>query len=331
MTPRKMLLLRAVVRHYVLTGEPVGSKALTDDFDFSVSSATLRSEMNELSLMGYLSQPHTSAGRVPTYAGLRYYVDRLLVPKPIDQREREEIRSLFPENLFGVNDILKAALTAVAEITRCAAVSATPANSAAKIHRMELFPVGKETGMLVLITDSGVVKNRVCRLARGFSAADFERFNNLAQRHICGHELSEITPAFLQTLAAALENPFDFLPVFAFAGELALSASESEIYTLGEQNLYRENALRERMLSDLLKCSREVLSLLSQRQENGKVLLGEETGVEELCPLALVFSGYSAGEQAGKIGVVGPARMDYDAIIPRLEYFAELITKMLNR
>jgi len=316
MTPRKRNLLRAIVRQYALTGEPIGSKTLAAGFG-SVSSATLRSEMNELSQMGYLSQPHTSAGRIPTYAGLRFYVDHLLVPRRLNHRERAEMKGLLPDGLCGLNEVLKAAVSAVAELTHYAAVSATPADSTAKITKLELFPVGRNAGMLVLLTDHGVIKSRVCRLEEEFTTDHFTIFNRMMTQSVCGRELAEISAAFLQTIAVSMENPFLLLPLVSIAGELAAEAAESEIYTLGE-------------MADLLKCSREVLTLLSDNAKHPDVLIGEETGIQELSPCALVFSAYSLGETAGRIGVVGPVRMDFDIMIPRLEYFAELITELLK-
>ena len=333
MSARKLNILSAVVRQYIETGEPVGSKALTELFLPAISSATLRSEMSELCQMGFLNQPHTSAGRVPTVSGYRFYLDRLLTPHRLSERDRAFLRSLIPSGIYSVRELMDATAEAVAETTNCAAVAATPLNDAAHVYKVEAIPVNRQAAMVVLITDNGQVKSRSCYIPETFGGDHFTLFNRFSEAAFSRKPLSDITPVEIQRLAASLPQAMAFAPLLAAVLELARDAAEAEIHTLKESNLfsYRESdTAAAHLLRDLIRQSSEILSMLAAGNRAPDVLMGAETGVSELRPYALILSGFAMGSRAGKIGVIGPARMPYEEIIPKLEFFSALLSDKIS-
>ena len=159
---RKLRILSAVVDEYIITGEPVGSKAIMNYV--RASSATIRNEMAELEKQGYLEQPHTSAGRVPTYKGYRLYVDSLMEKNPLSEDEIQIIDEMFPDDFTTEDELVESATAALAEITKCAAVASNTSPKFSIISKLEVIPTGKRMYVLLMITSNGSIKNKVCRL-----------------------------------------------------------------------------------------------------------------------------------------------------------------------
>ena len=162
LSDRKQKILASIVEQYIRSGEPIGSKTLMELLPMKVSSATIRNEMAELASMGLLEQPHTSAGRIPSHAGYRYYIDHLMHARELDDSDRQKIEAAFGTGL-DPEQLLSRAGEVLSELTKCAAVSTTPAGESTRIRRIEMVPVGSRTAMLVLLTSTGILKSRICR------------------------------------------------------------------------------------------------------------------------------------------------------------------------
>lgn len=331
---RKQKVLCAIVESYIATGEPVGSRALAEHFGMAVSSATLRNEMAALSDMGYLDQPHTSAGRVPSHLGFRFYIDRLMNKKPLSEDEKQDIDALFRDAEPNPSAVLEEAGQRLADKTGCAAISTTPTTVGGGTAHIELIPAGRKLYLLVFITSAGLVKHRICRIDFELSHETAHRFVHLINDRIQAVSIQDITPAFIQTLAAGLgEYALSFSPVIFALYELAREACAGELIVEGQNNLLLHNELLQaaRELLGLLNRGDELLSLLSSGVDTSNVLLGKELQKNELSAVGIIVTRYRFGKDAGgAIGIIGPARIDYAKIIPYLEYLAQGLGRLLS-
>jgi len=332
LTERQKAILCAVVERYIRTGEPVGSAVLLPALGLPVSSATVRSEMAELSSRGYLEQPHTSAGRVPSTRGYRYYVDCLMGRREAD----ESFRRFFAQLSRSSHDparLLEHAVTVLADITRCAAVSTLPSGEGARLSRVELVPLGERAALLVLLTDSGIIKNRLLRLDSPPTPDLLETFGNLSAAALCGKSMADFSPAYLQGLTASLEaNTLELLPVLADFAELAREAAQTRVAVEGHMNLLRHKELSGNLaeILTLLREGHRLHELAGGGPGAVSVRIGTESGTPALENTGLILAKYSAGGHEGTLGIVGSTRIDYARLIPGIKYLSQLLSELLN-
>ena len=202
MDDRKLKILSAVVNEYIVTGEPVGSKAIMAHVQ--ASSATIRNEMAELEKQGYLEQPHTSAGRIPTYKGYRLYVDRLMEQNQLTANEKKMLDSMIPQEYVTEEDLVNKASMALADLTKCAAVVANATPKFSLISKVEVIPTGKRMYVILMITSNGSIKNKVCRLEFDLSQDQLEFFDNFVKENLNGVPFDSLSDAYLEKLTEAM-------------------------------------------------------------------------------------------------------------------------------
>ncbi|MEG0546313.1 MAG: heat-inducible transcriptional repressor HrcA [Oscillospiraceae bacterium] len=340
MTERKERLLCAIVEKYIETGEPIGSKALVESLGMSVSSATVRNEMSDLVSMGYLEQPHTSAGRIPSSAGYRYYVDRLMNKYELSQNEKRVIET----QLFKVSGepqkILEQAGNILAEITNCAAVSTTPSDESAVIRRIELVPIGTKTAMVVILTSSGLLKSKVCRTEAEITLDMVESFYNMTMTHFIGKNVSNMNIAKIQTLAVSLgEKFFVMTPLLVTLCDLAEMTERTELLLEGQSNLlnHKEFESNAYEIMEFLRRSEPLNQIFTKNVEqksdkfSPNVLIGKENLFRELQNSSMIFSKYFiGGRESGTLGIIGPTRIDYARLIPSLKFLTDIVGTILS-
>lgn len=334
LSQRKQMILAAIVELYIENGEPVSSKSLMDKLDMSVSSATIRNEMSELSANQYLTQPHTSAGRIPTQKGFRYYIDHLMRQRELTEEERRKIQSLLPVQIDSPDELLEDASSALAQLTGCAALFTTPADDEAQIKRIDLIPVGKRTCMILLQTTTGVIKTRICRIDGELSLELVEMFQRVVAAHFENLPLSNVTLVLVQTITASLgENALLLSPLLVGICDVVRDAVESQLKMDGESNLWthREYEGSIQQLVNFLS-HRELLHHIVSNQKNGlNILIGNENQYEELKSSSMILSKYSiGGKDVGSLGIIGPIRIDYAQLIPSVEYLTVLVGNLLS-
>lgn len=328
-------ILSAVIRAYVLTGEPVGSKVLRELAGLHCSPATIRAKMSELCELGFLSQPHTSAGRVPTALGYRFYVEQLMDRYKLSQADKNEIDSLLPSPDTTPEKLIDCACEALAELTNCAAMLTTPADAQAQIAKVQFIPIGRRTVMVVLITSAGMIKNRVARCDFDMHPQTLLKMNRLVEQTVCGKTLEEFTSADAQALLVASGvNVFSAAPLIAALVDTVGDAVDAELRLKGTSNLltHREfSAQKARELLDYLQNKGKLLTILRHEDKDFEILLGSETGEEALSSSGVIVTRYSVGgREVGSIGILGPARMDYEHIIPSILYFRDSLGRLLT-
>ena len=332
---RKQKILAAVIDLYIATGDPVGSKAVCDILDFSVSSATVRNELSELSEMGLLEQPHTSAGRVPSHKGYRVYIDTLMKRHPLSGEEQRYIDSLLLPSAYDPQRLLDGVARALAGMTRFAAVSITPSNSEAEIRAIQFVQTSRRTAMVILMTSAGTMKSRVFHCDFDLTPDILRVFYRVLNEKLVGLSVSTITPAYIQSLAVSLGEMSMLMSSTLMAVlDVAQDSMQAEVMMDGEMNLLFYHELDQdelRRIMNFLSRPQELSRLLMRQANNLKVLIGEETNQPELSESSVVVSRYAVGgADAGALAIIGPTRMNYGKIISNLEYLSGSVGRMLT-
>jgi heat-inducible transcriptional repressor len=335
---RRFEVLRAIVADFVATKEPIGSKALVERHNLGVSSATVRNDMAVLEAEGYIVQPHTSSGRVPTEKGYREFVDRIHDVKPLSSPERRAILS-FLESGVDLDDVLRRAVRLLAQLTRQVAVVQYPTLSASTVRHLEVVALTPARLLMVVITDSGRVDQRIVELGDTIDEHQVGQLRDLLSKALDGKKLSAASVA-VADLASRL-NTVDTLGDAVGRSATVLLESlvehtEERLLMGGTANLTRNTADFGGSLRSVLEALEEqvvVLRLLAAQQEAGRVTvrIGHETEAEQMVGTSVITSAYgSAGPVFGGMGVVGPTRMDYPGTMANVAAVAMYIGEVLG-
>ena len=329
LTPRKKKILAAVIEEYIRTAEPVGSKAIAAKGSLGCSPATIRNELAELVSRGYLEQPHTSAGRVPTPLGYRMYVNELMETQDLTDEEVSEIAerlngSLPPDQLMSDAGRIASQLTNYPALTLAARPAAT-------IKRFDLIYLDANSFIIVLLLSTDAVKNKLVRLPVSVDQAMIQKLSTLFNAHFTGISESAITPGMIHAVGITAV-------IAAFAIETLTASEETQAYLVGETQLLNQPEFRDpdkahRVMRYLTEGGHLAdLPLAEMHGDNElRVLIGPENVAEELKDSSVIIATYDAGDNMrGIIGVVGPTRMDYSRVAAKLSYIAAGLSKRLG-
>lgn len=328
LTARKENILAAIVQSYVTTGEPVGSKNLIMQTGLNVSSATVRNEMADLESKGFLIQPHTSAGRVPTQQGYRYYVDRLLDVTPVSQSGKSYIAETLEKNCDSPESILQSAADLLTQLTDFVAFATTPDGDDSRIRKISFVQTTAHAAMAVVMVSNGIIKTRLFRCEFLITPEILEVFDKALNETFVGIRLSSINRPFIQTVAARFGELSLFMPsVLTAIMEAARQAKDVSVYHSGYNKLMQvpdEGLGAVRRVMEFLNNEHDLANMLNTLPPTTAVKIGRENSRIELCSSAVVSSRYFAGsEQSGVLAVVGPVAMDYGRVISILECITE--------
>ncbi len=333
MESRAYRILDTIVDEYIRTGEPIGSKAVQELLDIKVSSATIRNEMAVLEAQGFLEHPHTSAGRVPTYKGLRLYISRL-AEKRIPEADRKQIDLIF-EKLEGESDevIIDNAARALSEYTKCAIVSASDYGKFSVIAKVEVIPTGRRVYVLMMMTAGGGIKNRVCRLSFDLTDDQMDFFRSFVQDNVQGINLSEISDGYIDNLSAALGSYMIALsPLLKGIAELSADMISERVHIEGEENLIECDELKGTEIAAVLRGKDSLTKAFDSSFSGINVLFGQENDTFVISNSSMITGTFTkGGRSAGGFGAIGPMRLEYKKIIPYIEYFTEKVSDLLSR
>lgn len=336
LTERKKKVLRCIVDLYIRTAEPVGSKAISELPDMNFSSATIRAEMADLTAMGYLEQPHTSAGRVPSAAGYRLYVDELMADYRLSLDETARINASFDEKMQQVDKLVERVAKLVSQATDLPAISVAARNSASVKH-FDLIMAGQGSIILVLMLSTDEVLNKLIKLPLNIDETDLKLLSAVLNASMTDIPYEEFTAERMDKVLRAAGNAATLVPVVVdFATDVLRGKGSTNVAMAGQLRLlsqpeYRDVDKAQRVITSL---DEEALSNLPALiNENGtKVLVGPENVAQELKDTSVVMTKFDIGDgMQGMIGVVGPTRMDYAKVTARLSYFAESLSKMFSK
>ena len=338
LTERKKKVLRSVVDLYIRTAEPVGSKAITALPDMNYSSATIRNEMADLTAMGYLEQPHTSAGRIPSAAGYRLYVDELMLDYRLSIDETKSISNAIEEKVQRFDKLVEKVARLVSQATDLPAISAASRQGSTTVERYELLQGPKGGVILVLMLRGDLVVNKRIKLPLSVTETDLKLLSALLNATMTEITAEEFTEELLDKVMRSAGAVASLVPVIVdFTTETLKSHASTNMAVFGHSRLlglpeYQDVNKAQRVMSSIDEDTLSNLPAVMQASNGTKVLVGPENVAQELKDTSVVMTKFDIGEgMQGMIGVVGPTRMDYAKVTARLSYFAESLSKMFAK
>ena len=338
LSERKKKILRAVIECYVQSAEPVGSKAVAQWAGLDVSTATIRNEMAELSELGYLEQPHTSAGRIPSPKGYRLYVNELMEDYKLSIQETEKINEALHTKMKALDQVINEAGQVVAKLTQYPAFALTAAPEHVTIRRFDLLSVDQFSFITVVMTDTNVVRNKLFRMAMEVSETQLQLLSTLLNTSFTDHSLEELPQIRDKVARHAGQESFELIDLaVGFAVEVLEELRARSIHTAGIANLLEHPEYQS------LEKDQPLMSLLSDAEFSPlpaatgggmgpSILIGPENVNEKLKDSSVIMASYDLGDgMTGLIGVVGPTRMDYAKISARLSYVAKGLSWIVSQ
>ena len=336
LTERKKQILKIVVDSYINTAEPVGSKAIVEQMPEKVSSATVRNELADLTELGYLEQPHTSAGRIPSAKGYRLYVNELMERKPLSAEEEKSISTALSKPLQQVEQVIDRAGQMVSSFVGYPSYAVTDHRTAATVQRFELIAVDGSSFIAVVMLSDSRVKSQLIRTALPLEHDTLPQLTCLLNTHFTGVAAEQMNATLMNLSEQVCGQWFLVLnQVAEYAGTLLEEARHQQVYTSGTSQLLKFPEFRD------IDKAHDLMSFMADKKQElpiptgdapMQILIGPENVNEALKESSVVIASYDIGDNMrGLVGVVGPTRMDYAAVAARLSYFAESLSRMFGK
>ncbi len=333
---RAQILLKTLVEHYISGGQPVGSRTLSKSSGLDLSPATIRNVMSDLEELGFITSPHTSAGRIPTQRGYRFFVDTLLTIQPLKAQELEKLAlglsSPDPQEL------ISSAAGMLSNLTQFAGVVLTPKRKSIAFKHLEFLPISDKRILVIIVTTDGNVQNRIIITQKSYSASTLTEASNFFNDHYSGNSFEEVQKKLHEELKQ-MQNDMTLLMSAAMdASTKALQDDKDSVVISGERNLLQvddlsTNVTSLRKLFEIFESRTSLMQLLdnSQRAEGIQIFIGGESGYLPLDECSMVTAPYEAnGQVVGTLGVIGPTRMAYERVIPIVDITAKLLSSALT-
>jgi len=336
---RAQHFLKVLIERYIRDGQPVGSRTLARDSGLDLSPATIRNVMADLEELGLVASPHTSAGRVPTAAGYRLFVDSLLSIKPLNRKTVDQLQQQLPSaNTPG--EIVESASRLLSSMTRLAGVVMVPKRNQERVRQIEFVPLSGTRVLAVLVTSAGEILNRIIETGRRFERSELEQLSNYITEHYAGHDLESVRRLVLDDMQATRERMDDLMAEALRMAQVAFSADaedQADVVVSGQTNLMDFDELarmdRLRELFEVFAEKQQMLHLLDRclEADGVQIYIGEESGYETLRDCSIITSPYKVDDEVvGVLGVIGPTRLPYDKVIPIVDVTAQLLGSALK-
>lgn len=335
---RACVLLKTLVESYIAEGAPVGSRALSRVSGLDLSAATVRNVMADLEDLGFIASPHTSAGRIPTPRGYRFFVDSLLTMQPLEQIDQARILSELAGAQAQPGQIINHASRLLSDLTHFAGIVIAPRHASTRIRQIEFIALSDKRVLLILVTSDGNVQNRILTTDRAYTAAELLEAANTLNQNFVGLELDQMRHRVHDELTRIRADMQALMTAALTASSEALMPRESETVISGEKNLLdvedlSSNMRRLRELFDLFEQRTSLVRLLdlSQQASGVSLYIGQESGIATLDECSVVTAPYQVeGQVVGSVGIIGPTRMAYDRVIPIVDITARLLSSALT-
>ena len=338
LTERKKKILRAIVDSYIYTAEPVGSKAIAALPDMNFSSATIRNEMAELTTMGYLEQPHTSAGRVPSPAGYRLYVDELMRDYRLSIDETQSLNQALEEKMQNFAGAISEVGKLVSQLTNLPAYAVASPQGQISVKRFDLIMAESNSFILVILTNTEAVRNKLIKLPLHVTEQDLKLLSAVLNASMTELTAQELTPELLGRITRSAGPAASLVPIIVdFTTHVLQEQQHSDVYLTGQVKLlgqpeYQDVSKAKELLSTLDEEMIAHLPAVVGSDSKTQILVGPEHIAQELRDTSVVMTRFDIGDgMQGMIGVVGPTRMDYAQITARLSYFAENLGRLFAK
>lgn len=340
MDERKKRILQSIIDDYISTAEPVGSRTVARKHELGLSSATIRNEMADLEEMGYLTQPHTSAGRIPSDKGYRFYVDQLMKQSELTMEEIYSIKSAMDTKINELSQLLKQVSVAMSKITKYASMAALPEKKNSVLKAVQVVPVEKGKALVVVITNSGTIKNSLINISETVLPEHLVYVSNIFNEKLSGLTIGQINMPVIREIELLMGPSQDILmPVLNGVTDCIEQIDKSEVFLEGAINMlnYPEFSNVERAREFLkLMVEKDLISrvLKDANSEKDKIVIkiGHENDIEEMKECSLITTTYTAGDVViGTIGIIGPTRMEYSKVLAAINYMKSKMKEHVER
>jgi heat-inducible transcriptional repressor len=338
MDERKKQILHAIIKDYISTAEPVGSRAVAKKYNLGVSPATIRNEMSDLEDLGYIEQPHTSAGRRPSNKGYRYYVDSLMEKEALDEKSMFAIRQFLSHQLNEMDFFMRQCCQMISHLTNYTAIVSLPQAGKGKLEKIQLVLLDPWRILLVLLSTTGQVNHSIIHLPEAMTADQVDDMQAMLQKRLQGLDMNMLTHAILKDISSLMDHGQKVLSQILELMEMVLASDSGEkVFTGGTTNMLMQPEFRDvdklKNIFSLLEEDNKVRNLLAQSNDDEThVVIGDEIAQEDVQNCSLVVASYNAGNGiVGSIGVLGPTRMSYAKTVSLMEFIATEISQALSR
>lgn len=336
MDARKFRILQAIIDDYILTAIPVGSRTISKKYEMGLSSATIRNEMSDLEELGYLDQPHVSAGRIPSAKAYRLYVDQLLSRGFIQAADAESVRKYFDSRARQMEDVIGHAAKVLSGLTHYTSLVMSPKGAELRVRNLQLVPVSSSSALVVIVTDVGIVRDAVIRTGADMDADALYAISRMLTERLAGHTLSEAQRLLAGATDGLRKNQEVLSGVLEIMQQAEEQGAKAKLALGGTSNIlnfpeYSDVEKAKGFLS-VLETKEQLLRLMESHGEMAfTVRIGPETGIPELADCSLVTATYRLGDNTqGTIGVIGPTRMQYGHVLSVLKAMGQQLSELLG-
>jgi len=339
-TERKKKILQAIVRDFVNTAEPVSSRTIAKRYDLGLSAATIRNEMADLEELGYLEQPHTSAGRIPSQKGYRFYVDRLMLLQQITENEVNWIKEAYQTGVHEIEHIIMQTAKLIAYLTNYTSLVSSPHLTKTTYRHIQLLPLDGKYLLVLVVNDLGKTENKIIEIPFWLKEEEIEQVNAVLNKRLCGLTLNEIKNIMITDLEQELEYEQSrrlLTQVVDVLKQILSSERDEKVYLGGATKILNQpefkNVEKIKSLLEILEEEKLLSSILNEKNEDGLVVsIGDENKLEQIQDCSLITATYSIdGQLIGKIGVLGPTRMEYDRVVSTVLFMSKVLSEVLNQ
>jgi len=337
LSDRQHKILEAIINDYIQTAEPIGSRTIAKKYGMGISSATIRNEMSDLEEMGFITQPHTSSGRIPSVKGYRFYVDSMMPRRSLSPEESLLLQRMIFNNIYQVEYMMKETANALARLTRYPVIVSEPYLKKAKIKHIQMIPVDEKTVFLVMVTDAKSVKNQPLTLPAAPDYEELTRLSGLLNHHLSGKTIQEIDRPLIDKLLLAFGHQAHILmPILGAVRTLIQDEDDMRVFTSGVKNILAfpefADIRKAEAIFQALEERDALIAIIGQPQTSGiQIIIGEENTMELLKDCSLIKANYTIDNQStGCIALVGPTRMDYGHAVSVLHGILQNIQHVLQ-
>ncbi|GED31342.1 heat-inducible transcriptional repressor HrcA [Brevibacillus centrosporus] len=336
LSDRQQLILNAIVDNYIHSAEPVGSRTISKRDDIGFSSATIRNEMSDLEELGYLEQPHTSAGRVPSTKGYRFYVDNLIQPHLLDEGELGKLKQLFAERILHAEQVVEYTAQILSQLTNYTAVVLGPEIFEHRLKHIQIVPLNDKEAVAIVVTHTGRVENKLIELPEGIGASEIERLVNLLNSKLSDVPLWQLRQRLYQEISGEMRRHAEQYEEMLKLLDLSLiQPEEDRVYLRGATKIMNQPEFRDvdkvKDILELLERNDQLLHLFGVPADGLTVRIGQENQLDAIKQCSIITTSYSlGGKPVGMVGILGPTRMEYGRVITVLNYLAEGLSRMLT-
>lgn len=334
---RKKRILEAVIEEYNATAEPVGSIKIANDYKLGFSPATIRNEMANLEELGYLEQPHVSAGRIPSSQGYRFYVDSIMQEKKLTPSEKQVIDQILKEDVTKFETLIKEASNIIARLTNYASIAIGPAMDSCQVEEIKLVKIGQDRLMIVILADNGIIKESIIKYTGQIPEENIEIFNNYLNYKLKGMNFNDIYENINEYVENELHNiSNNIVPLVVELNNLLVN-NNADIYMDGAKNLLNLPELKkEETLKNFLNIieTQDALKEMLKNSYDGNinVYIGQENAFDDLKDFTIItYKQKINDKELGTIGLIGPKRMDYKKVIPVIKYVGDVIQEKIKQ